>query len=107
MAFGSKKGIVKPKFGGKPKTSERPPNKKANLALGGLPLRPKAQNIQQNMDKGLGNREVGFIQNTPKKATAAMMGRAPPPIGILGEMSKSPRADARKSFKKPKGRKVF
>lgn len=97
--------IKKPKFGGKPKTSSKPPNKTAIKALGGMPPRKKAQDIQTSMDNSLGNVERGFIQNTPKKATAAMMGRAPPPL-IGGKMKGPARADAKKQFK-PKGKKVF
>lgn len=99
------KGLSKPKFGGKPKTSQRPPNKKANEALGAPPVRMKAQNLQQSMDKGLGNVERGFIQNTPKKATAAMMGRGLPPMVKSGP--KSPTMKGKKSFKPKAGKKVF
>lgn len=91
-------------FGGKPKTANKPPNKTAIKALGGMPPRKKAQDIQTTMDSSLGNKETGFIQNTPKKATAAMMGRPPP---LIGGLSKGPRADAKKQFKPKGGKKVF
>lgn len=98
------KGLSKPKFGGKPKTGSRPPNKAAVTALGGMPPRKRAQDIQQSMDKGLGNRETGFIQNTPKKATGAMMGRPPPLVGPAKTIT---RKDSRKQFKPKAGKKVF
>jgi hypothetical protein len=98
--------IHKPKFGGKPKTANRPPNKKANEMLGGAPHRQRAQDIQATMDKGLGNVETGFIQNTPKKATAAMMGRAPPPMKMKSTRKKTgPTVNTQ--FMPKAGRKVF
>lgn len=91
--------------GGKPKTGVKPPSVTANKMLGGAPHRKKAQDIQATMDAGLGNRETGFIQNTPKKATAAMMGRAPPSMGLLGP---SPTMKGKKKQFTPKaGKKVF
>jgi hypothetical protein len=95
--------IHKAKFGGKPKTGSKPPSVVANKMLGGAPHRKKAQDIQATMDKGLGNNERGFIQNTPKKATAAVMGRAPPKMSAA---KTGTRSDGRKQFK-PKGKKVF
>jgi hypothetical protein len=96
--------VHKPKFGGKPKTGSKPPNKTVNKALGGLPPRKKAQDLTSSMDVGLGNRERGFIQNTPKKATAAFMGR---PMPKLGAAKTGTRSDGKSQFKKAKGKKVF
>lgn len=99
MAFGSKKGGVKaPKFGGKSRTSVSPPNKKVLEAYGGG--KPPVPSFEARTG---GNRETGFIQSTPKKATAAMMGRSPP--GLLS--GGPPRAEAKRQFKRPKGKKVF
>jgi hypothetical protein len=100
MPFGAKKsaGLKKPKFGGRPKTSEGGPDKKILESFGGA--RPKGKEFEMRTQ---GNRETGFIQNTPKKATGAMMGRPPPPLIGGGP----PRKDAKKAFKKAKGRKVF
>ena len=96
--------IHKPKFGGKPKTGSKPPSVIANKMLGGMPVRKKAQDVQATMDVGLGNRERGFIQNTPKKATGAMMGR---PMPKLSAAKTSTRKDSRKQFKPKAGKRVF
>lgn len=97
MAFKST-GIQKPSFGGKRKTGAKPPSKKVLEAYGGAPT--KAKPFEMNVP---GNKEFGFIQNTPKKATGAMMGRAAPSGGAAKTITRS---DSRKQFK-PKGRKVF
>lgn len=97
-----KKGLPTLKFGGgKAKTSVSPPNKKVLESYGGA--KSKAPMFEARTQ---GNRETGFIQSTPKKATGAMMGRAPPPL-IGGKMGGSPRADSKKQFKAKAGRKVF
>lgn len=89
--------LKKPKFGGKPKTADRPPPKKQLEQYG--PVRHRAEELPIP----IGNVETGFIQSTPKKATGAMMGRPPPP---LIARSTSTRKDSRKQFK-PRGKKVF
>lgn len=97
---GGMKGLKKPKFGGKPVTKELPPDKKIVDSLGGS--RPKTKGFEERVP---GNKEFGFIQATPKQATAAMMGRAPPKMKLpkgAGPKSKN----SRKQFK-PKGAKVF
>jgi len=92
------------KFGGKVKTSTHPPNKKANEEYGMAPTK-RVSDATLDYDASQGNRERGFIQNTPKKATGAMMGREPP-MGLLS--SAPPSMGARRPvFKKPKGKKVF
>lgn len=97
------KGLKTPKFGGKPKAFSRPPNKKANEEYG-MPMRKKASEATLDMDKSMGNREFGFIQNTPKKATGAMMGRALPKVSAAKTIT---RKDSRKQFKAKAGKKVF
>jgi hypothetical protein len=82
------------------KSFDRPPSKLVNKQLGGTGV--KQTSIEQPNFGG--NDPVGFIQNTPKKATGAMMGRAPPPPLIA---KTSTRSDSRKQFKKAGGRKVF
>jgi hypothetical protein len=98
------KGLKAPKFGGKPKAFSRPPNKKANEEYGMAP-RKKVSDATRDLDKSMGNREFGFIQNTPKKATGAMMGRPMPKIGKSSKSST--RKDGRKQFAPKAGRKVF
>jgi hypothetical protein len=86
------------------KSFSRPPSKKANKELGGLPLRKKAPANTASMEPGMGNKERGFIQKTQKQGTGAMMGRAMP----SGTAAKtSTRKDSRKQFKPKAGRKVF
>ena len=101
------KGLPKPRFGGKSKTGMKPPNKKANEALGGAPHRMRAQDIQQSMDKNLGNVEKGFIQNTPKKATASMMGRPPPPMKGMKSTRKKTGPTVNTQFMPKAGKKVW
>lgn len=96
-------GLKAPKFGGKPKTSSKPPSAKANKEFG-LPIRKKAASATQSMEPTMGNREFGFIQNTPKKATGAMMGRPPPKMGKSKTIT---RGDGRKQFAPRAGKKVF
>jgi len=52
-----------------------------------------------------GSSPKGFVQNTQKKATAAMQGK--PPVSGATKSSKPPRADAKKQFSKAPGKKVF
>lgn len=85
------------------KSFSRPPSKAANKALGGFKPARKLSEQALKMDKGMGNREFGFIQTTPKKATGAMMGRPPPKT--TGKTS--PRSDGRKQFAPKAGKKVF
>lgn len=89
----------KPKFGGRSKTKELPPDKKTLESLGGA--RTKAPVFEARVP---GNQEKGFIQATPKQATGAMMGR-PPPL-IARSSGVTPRKDSKKQFK-PRGKKVF
>lgn len=88
--------IKKPMFGGKRKTSASPAPKKELEKYGPVPAKPSGFSMNAP-----GNREFGFIQNTPKKATASMMGRGMPPLKPSGT-----RSDSRKQFK-AKGKKVF
>jgi len=97
----SKGGSKRATFGGKPKTASSPPDKKILESLGGVA--PQLTGFEMRTP---GNKETGFMQNTQKKATGAMMGRPPPLIGGLAGKKTSPRKDAKKQFK-PKGRKVF
>lgn len=95
-------GLKKPKFGGRStKKSNHPPDKKVLESYGGA--RPKGKPFEA---RTTGNVESGFIQSTPKKATGAMMGRAPPPL-IGGSLGGPARSDAKKQFKKGKGKRVF
>ena len=98
------KGLKAPKFGGRPKVASKPPSAEANKEYGMKPPK-KASSLSSSMEPTMGNKEFGFIQSTPKKATAAMMGKAPPqpklPAGA-GPASKN----SRKQFK-PRGAKVF
>jgi hypothetical protein len=91
--------IKRPTFGGKPTTATKPPNKKVVDALGGS--RPKTKGFDMNVK---GNREFGFIQATPKQATAAMMGRAPPKTKTH---KSSTRSDSKKQFGKVPGKSPF
>lgn len=84
----------------RPKSFSKGPNKTVLKELGGTGLK----RMPKQPDFG-GNDPVGFIQNTQPMATAAMKGRAPPPL-IGGNVKGPARADAKKQFK-PKGRKVF
>jgi hypothetical protein len=86
------------------KMFSRPPSKKANKEMGGLPLRKKAPTNTQSMEPGMGNVETGFLPRTKKAANAAMMGRAMPKIG---KAKTSTRSDSRKQFGKVPGKKVF
>lgn len=86
------------------KSFSRPPSVKANEEYGMKP-RKKVSNATMNMGKGMGNTEFGFIQKTPKTATAAMMGRAPPKMPKGSKTST--RKDSRKQFKPKAGGKVF
>lgn len=84
------------------KSSSSPPPKNVLKQYGGAA--PK-----KAVDEGkrtAGNTETGFIQRSQKTATAAMMGRAPPPL--IGGMSgpAPPTMKGKKQFK-PKGKKVF
>jgi hypothetical protein len=110
MAFPKTPGLKNPKFGGKSKTKVLPPDKKTLESFGGAA--PKVPMFDARVS---GQQEKGFIQSTPKKATGAMMGRAPPPLigglggrggGLGGFAGGSKRPDSRKQFK-PKGKKVF
>lgn len=78
------------------KQADMPPDKSVLKQYGGA---PKKMPIEGK--RPAGNTEIGFIQRTPKAATGAMMGRAPPPMGKTHT-----RSDSRKQFK-PRGKKVF
>lgn len=55
-----------------------------------------------------GNVETGFIQDTQKKATGAMMGKKPPSMKSANKGTKGAKAKgAKKSFGMPPGRYVF
>jgi hypothetical protein len=92
--------IKKPTFGGRPKTADRPPDKKKLEAFGGA--RPRVTGFDMNVK---GNREFGFIQNTEKKATASMMGRAPPKTKT--KTTGPARKDAKRQFGKVPGKSPF
>lgn len=97
--------IKKPKFGGARKAFSKPPSAKANKEYGGAtPKKAATTRGPGDMEPKMGNREFGFIQNTPKKATAAMSGRALPPIR---DAQTSTRSDSRRQFKPKAGKKVF
>lgn len=83
------------------KSSSKPPSRTVQKELGTLP--PKKMPSQKSLGGGMGNVETGFIQKTPKKATAAMMGRTPP--SFAPKSSKSPASKGQ--FKKARGKKVF
>ena len=101
--LGGKTGAIKkPKFGGKPQTKVLPPDKKTLESFGGA--RTKMKPFEAGVPS---QQETGFIQATPKQATGAMMGRAPPPLIARGSSSSGPAAKkSRKQFKS-KGKKVF
>ena len=75
--------IQRPKMGGKRKSFSKPPSKKANEEYGMAPKKKAASN-NASLEPKMGNREFGFIQTTPAKATAATVpsqsgrGLAPP-----------------------------
>lgn len=93
--------LKKPKFGGPRKTSSKPPDKKVLEQYGPVPK--KGSGVKETSTPG--NREFGFIQSTPKKATGAMMGRDMP--STRGSHLATPRKDGKKQFKKAGGKKVF
>lgn len=87
------------------KMFSRPPSKKANKELGGLPLRKKAPANTQSMEPGMGNVETGFLPRTKKAANASMMGRAMPKMPKSAKTGT--RKDSRKQFGKVPGKGVF
>lgn len=92
------KGTKKPAFGGKRVTKTMPPDKKTLESFGGARTKPKEMEARIP-----GNREFGFIQDTPQKATL-MKGMAPPKTSAA---KSGTRADSRKQFKPKAGRKAF
>ena len=95
-------GLKRPKFGGKPKTGFKEPDKKILDSYGGK--RPRGSTFEP---PGAANQEIGFFQATPKQATGAMMGRAPPPlIARSGAVSGPASKKSKKQFK-ARGAKVF
>lgn len=95
--------IKKPKFGGKRKAASMPPSQKKNEEYG-MKLPKKAE--EQDMEPRLGNREFGFIQSTPKLATAGMSGRGLPSPRMPG-VPKPPTMRKKAPFKAKAGKKVF
>lgn len=99
--LGGKTGAIKrPKFGGSPKTRVLPPDKKTLESFGGA--RPRMKPFEAGVPS---QQETGFIQATPRQATASMMGRAPPPL--VARPGAGPASKKSKKQFKPKGRKVF
>jgi hypothetical protein len=90
-------GMSAPPVTSKRKQKDIPPDKEVLKQYGGTGKKAPTEG-----KRPAGNVEVGFIQRTMKKATGAMMGRAPPPIG-----GTHTRSDARKQFKPKAGKKVF
>ncbi len=102
MPVGRTPPLKRPKFGGKRKTEAKPPSKKVMEQYGPVPK--KGSGVKETYTPG--NREFGFIQGTPKAATAAMSGRGMPPLRDTGAKA-TPRKDSRKQFKPKAGKKVF
>ena len=100
--FGKAPGVKKPKFGGKPKTKEMPPDKKTLESFGGA--RTKMPVFEARVT---GQNERGFRQATPKQATGAMMGMAPPPLVARPGAVSGPASKKSKKQFKARGAKVF
>lgn len=106
MAFKKAKAAPLAKFG-KKSSAKSEGDKPGALAE---KLGAKSVLIQDKFEaKGAkGNVETGFIQNTPKKATGAMMGRAPPEAKHKNKGTKGTKAKGhKKAFGMPPGRYVF